>query len=110
MKRAFALFFLLSSLPIFAQDRVAAAIDSLPSIKRIDQVVISPDGTQVAYIYSDQLWVASVNDAVPHRVAPEQKLAQREVTWSSDSRHLAWLADLPGDTPGSEMWPADGDG
>ena len=36
--------------PFAAQDRVAAAIDSLPSVKSIDQVAISPDGSQVAYI------------------------------------------------------------
>ena len=33
-----------------AQDRVTTALDSLPSIKKIDQVAISPDGAQVAYI------------------------------------------------------------
>jgi dipeptidyl aminopeptidase/acylaminoacyl peptidase len=110
MKSTWSLLLLLGSLPALAQDRVAAAIDSLPAIQKIDQVAISPDGTQVAYIEADQLWVAAVNDAMPHRVAPEQKLAARDVTWSPDSRHLAWLADLPGDVPASQMWSAARDG
>ena len=45
---------------LYAQDRVAAAIDSLPSVKSIDQVAISPDGLQVAYIVAGELFVAPV--------------------------------------------------
>lgn len=93
-----------------AQDRVAAALDSLPSVKKIDQVAISPDGTQVAYIVDGELSVASVAGGPPHRMAADQKMATRDVAWSADSRHIAWLADLPGDVPAAQLWAASPDG
>jgi dipeptidyl aminopeptidase/acylaminoacyl peptidase len=96
---------LLSAVAI-AQDHVAAALDSLPSIQKIDQVAISPDGAQVAYIVEGQLWVANVAGGTPHRMAADQKLPAREVVWSADSRHIGWLADLPGDVPASQLWAA----
>ncbi len=54
-----------------AQDRVAAALDSLPTIKKIDQVAISPDGTQVAYIVEGELSVAAVAGGSSHRIGAE---------------------------------------
>src|SRR5258708_18584819 len=83
-----------------AQDRVAAAIDSLPSIKHIDQVAISPDGSKVAYIVEGELSVEAVFDGVTHPIAPHQN-AERAVTWAAASHHLAWLSDLPGGKPAS---------
>jgi dipeptidyl aminopeptidase/acylaminoacyl peptidase len=93
-----------------AQARVATAFDSLPSAKKIDQVAISPDGAQIAYIVGGELSVASVAGGAPRRIAPDQKLAMHDVTWSADSRHLAWLADLPGEAPSAEFWAASSDG
>lgn len=87
-----------------AQDRVAAAVDSLPAIKKIDQVAISPDGTKVAYIVEGELSLVTVAGGGERRI--EQKLAARDVTWSADSREIAWLADLPGDVPASQLWRA----
>jgi dipeptidyl aminopeptidase/acylaminoacyl peptidase len=93
-----------------AEDRVAAALNSLPSIKRIDQVAISPDGTQVAYLVDGGLSVATVADGSSHAIASGQSMAARDVAWSADSRHIAWLVDLPGDVPASQMWAASPDG
>ena len=92
-----------------AQDRVAAAVDSLPSIKKIDQVAISPDGAQVAYIVDGQLSVTTLRDGTSQVIAPDQTAA-RDVTWSADSHHIAWLDDLPGDAPASQLWSASADG
>lgn len=92
-----------------AQDRVATAIDSLPSIRSIDQVAISPDGAHVAYIVGGELSVAATLDGQSHRIAPSQN-ATRDVTWSSDSHHLAWLNDVPGEKPASQLWSASVDG
>jgi aryl-alcohol dehydrogenase-like predicted oxidoreductase len=53
----------LHCVPLVAQDqdpalsRLAAVLDSMPHAKKIDQVAISPDGTQVAYIVDGQLTV-----------------------------------------------------
>jgi dipeptidyl aminopeptidase/acylaminoacyl peptidase len=101
--------FLLSSAAV-AQDRVAAALDSLPAIKKIDQVAISPDGTQVVYIVEGELSVAAVAGGSSHRIAAEQKLAARDVTWSADCQHVAWLGDLPGELPASQLWADSADG
>jgi dipeptidyl aminopeptidase/acylaminoacyl peptidase len=94
---------------LYSQDRVAAAIDSLPAVKSIDQLAISPDGSQVAYIVAGELSVATISDGAAHRMAASQN-ATREVTWSADSHYIAWLNDLPGDKPGSQLWSAAADG
>lgn len=92
-----------------AQDRIAAVIDSLPAIQKIDQVAISPDGAQVAYIVDGELSVATVSNGTPYRIAPVQK-ATRDVTWSADSHRIAWLSDLPGDKPAAQLWTASAEG
>jgi len=101
---------ILTSIRAVSEDRVAAAVDSLPAVKKIDQVAISPDGSQVAYIVDGELSVVGVTGGTPLRIAPDQKEAVRDVTWSSDSRHIAWLADSPGDLPASQLWAASPDG
>jgi dipeptidyl aminopeptidase/acylaminoacyl peptidase len=102
--------FILVSTAAVAQDRVAAAVDSLPSTKKIDQVAMSPDGAQVAYLVDGQVWVTAVAGGMPHRIAADQNIASREVTWSADSGRIAWLGDLPGDVPASQLWTASPDG
>jgi acylaminoacyl-peptidase len=92
-----------------AQDRAAAALDSLPSIKSIDQVAISPDGTQVAYVVEGEVSVAKVPEGTPSRIAADQRAA-RDLSWSADDRHITWLADLAGETPASQLWTASPDG
>ena len=93
-----------------AQSRVAAAIDSLPKTKHIDQVAISPDGAQVAYIVEGELMVTPVAGGEGHAIASQPKLPAREVAWSADSKSVAWLADLPGEKPAAELWTASADG
>ncbi len=100
---------ILLNMAAIAQDRVAAALDSLPSIRKIDQVAISPDGTKLVYIVEGELWVTAVTGGTPQPIAVEQKTA-RDITWSADSRRLAWLTDLPGDKPASQLWAASADG
>jgi dipeptidyl aminopeptidase/acylaminoacyl peptidase len=100
---------ILLAVAVAAEDRVAAALDSLPATARIDQVAISPDGTQVAYIVEGELSVTALADETTNRIAPEQTKT-RDITWSADSRHLAWLTDLPGDKPAAQLWTASADG
>jgi len=104
------LFLLMLSITAAAQDRAAGVLDSLPSAKGIDQVAISPDGTQVAYIVEGQLSVAAVNDGTAKRIAADKEMSARDVAWSADSRHITWLGDLNGDVPASQLWTASPDG
>ncbi len=83
--------------------RVAAALDSLPTPRRVDQAAISPDGTEVACIINGELSVITLEDGASHPIADGQRMT-REVTWSPDSRHLAWLLDQPGDVPAAQLW------
>jgi dipeptidyl aminopeptidase/acylaminoacyl peptidase len=92
------------------QDRVASALDSLPSIQKIANVAISPDGLRVAYIVDGLVSVATIADGTQRAIAADQKMSARDLTWSPDNRHLAWLTDLPGDAPAAELWSASADG
>ncbi len=106
----------LYAVPLLAQDvgpvpsRAASVLDSMPVAKQIDQVAISPDGTQVAYIVDEQLMVASVSGGAPRAISVEGKLPLREAAWSADSKQLAFLADLPGDMPAAQVWTVAIDG
>jgi len=107
---AFASLFVCISL--FAQDQAAASsraatvLDSMPHAKRISQVALSPDGTQVAYIVKGELAVIPVTGGTSRAIAVEGKLALRDVTWSPEGKRLAFIADLPGDTPSAQIWVA----
>ena len=105
---------LLPGVSAMAQDRVAAAFASLPTIKRVNQVAISPDGRQVAYVVDGEISVATLAGESQHKVGAsqnmDQKISARDLTWSSDSRQVAWLADLPGEVPAAQLWCAFADG
>ena len=90
--------------------RAAAVFDTMPRAKTIQEAVISPDGKHVAYIVDGHLTVVSLGDAASHSVEVEGKLELRDVTWSQDSRQLAFLADLPGEAPSAQLWTAEVDG
>jgi len=112
--RTFTLLLIASLPPAFAQtaspSRAAAIIDSMPSTKRIDQATISPDGTRVAYVVRGQLTVVALADNSSHAIEIEGKLPLRAVSWSSDSKQLVFLADLPDETPAAQLWTAAIDG
>jgi dipeptidyl aminopeptidase/acylaminoacyl peptidase len=100
----------LLSVPLVAQPQDAAlshagtVLASMPHAKKIDQVAISPDGTQVAYIIGAELTVTTVSGGPLRVISLEDKPPLREVTWSADSKQLGFLADLPGDTPVAQVW------
>ena len=101
--------FLSASEGALAQDRIADALDSLPKIRRIDQVAISPDGAQLAYVVDGELFAQSLSGGEARRIAAKQKTA-RDVSWSSDSKSLTWLEDSAEDVPASHLWSAGADG
>ena len=84
--------------------RAAAVIDSMPRAKTIQEAAISPDGRHVAYIVSGQLTVLSLDNKASHSIEVEGKLELRDAAWSSDSKQLAFLADLPGEAPSAQLW------
>ncbi|MGA2354644.1 MAG: S9 family peptidase [Terriglobales bacterium] len=90
--------------------RAAAVIASLPHAKRIDQAAISPDGAQVAYVIDKELTVVSATGGSVREISVDGDLALRQVTWSPDSKQIAFLADLPGDIPSAQVWTAVVDG
>ncbi len=97
------------SLAQTASSRAAAVVDSMPRAKSIQQAVISPDGTHVAYIVQGKLTVVSLDSGSSHQIEIEGKLELRNAAWSPDSKQLAFLADLPGEAPSAQLWTAPAD-
>jgi len=101
---------------LFAQDasaapsRAASVVDSMPHAKRIEEVAVSPDGSQVAYVVDGEISVIPATGGTARKLALDSNLALRDVCWSSDSKRIAFLADLPGDTPAAQVWTAAADG
>jgi dipeptidyl aminopeptidase/acylaminoacyl peptidase len=101
---------------LFAQERTAppsravAVLDSMPHVKTIDQVALSPDGSQAAYIVDGKLAVTPAKGGASQAIAVEGNLPLREVAWSADSKRMAFIADLPGDVPEGQVWTAAADG
>ena len=81
----------------------------MPRAKRISQVALSPDGTLVAYIVKGELTIIPAGGGSARSIEVEGKLQLRDVTWSFDSKRVAFLADLPGDIPAAQIWIADAD-
>src|SRR5271156_1142523 len=97
---------LVAQRPNPAPSRAATVLASMPHAKKIDQVALSPDGTQVAYVVDGKIMVTPLNGGAPRTISVEGKFPQREVTWSADSKQIAFLADLPGDVPVAQVWTA----
>ena len=81
----------------------------MPHAKTIDQVAISPDGSQVASIVNGELTVLTIAGGASRAISVEGKLRLRELAWSPDGMQLAFLADLPGDVPSAQLWTASSD-
>jgi dipeptidyl aminopeptidase/acylaminoacyl peptidase len=86
--------------------RAATVLDSMPRAKRISQIALSPDATQVAYIVKGEISVVPAAGGTSHTLSIESKLQLRDLAWSPDSKRLAFIADLPGDTPAAQLWIA----
>src|SRR5579863_1077032 len=93
-----------------AQSRAEAVLDSMPHVKHIEQAAISPDGRRVAYIVGGELAIVPATGGASWSISVENQLAVRDVSWSSDSKQVAFLADLPGDVPAAQVWTASATG
>lgn len=111
-KVSFPLFFVLLLLAMASApaqtppSRAAAVVDSMPRAKMIDEAVLSPDGSRVAYIVHGQLTVATLDSNESHSIEVDGKLELRAAAWSPDSKQLAFLADVPGEAPSAQLWTA----
>ena len=106
---------LMISIVVCAQDaatpsRAAAMLDSLPRAKRIGEVALSPDGTQIAYVVKGELSVVPTAGEPSRSIPVEGKLAVRDAAWSPDGKSLVFIADLPGELPAAQVWTASADG
>ena len=90
--------------------RAATVVDSMPRAQPIQEAAISPDGTRVAYLVRGELSVVALDNKASHSIEVEGKLELRDVAWSPDSSQLAFLANVAGEAPASELWttPAEG--
>jgi dipeptidyl aminopeptidase/acylaminoacyl peptidase len=88
--------------------RAAAIVDSIPKVKTINQVEISPDGKQVAAIVDGQVSVSSASGGDSRTVPLANKIQASELTWSRDSKQLAIIAGPDSDVPQAEVWIYDG--
>ncbi len=93
-----------------ANSRAAAVLDSMPRTKRITEVALSPDGTRVAYVAEQKLMVVPAAGGSAQEIFVKDNLPVRNVTWSADSKQIAFVADLPGSAPSAEIWTASSDG
>jgi dipeptidyl aminopeptidase/acylaminoacyl peptidase len=111
---ALAFSLLSASLPAWAQasapSRAATIIDTTPTAKVFDQVTISPDGALVAYIVEGHLSIVPSAGGTARPIVVEGQLLLRDVSWSPDSKQIAFLADLPGDVPSAQLWTSVADG
>src|SRR6202021_2470814 len=74
-----------------ASSHAAVVLDSMPHAKKIGEGALSPDGRQVAYIVDGELSLISAAGGDPRAIALENKLPLREVSWSADSKRIAFI-------------------
>ncbi len=82
----------------------------MPYTREIEQVAISPDGTEVAAIVGSELTISSTRGGTSRPIAIEGRLPLRDVCWSRDSKQIAFAADLPGSAPSAQIWTSAADG
>lgn len=66
-------------------------IDSLQSIGKGHSPSISPDGKQIAFISSSQLWIADKDSAQPKKLF-QLRGNQSQIRWSPDGNSLAFIS------------------
>jgi dipeptidyl aminopeptidase/acylaminoacyl peptidase len=93
-----------------ATSRADAVLDSMPRAKRVGQVSLSPDGSSIAYFAENKLTIVSLAGGAANTVSVEGNPSLRDVAWSADSKHIAFIADLSGEAPAAQVWTSAADG
>jgi dipeptidyl aminopeptidase/acylaminoacyl peptidase len=92
------------------KSRAEQLIASMPHVKSIRQVAISPDGKRVAYVTRNQLYVVAADtqpSAMPTAISVPGNLSLGDPVWSSDSKKLAFVSDTPAEVPAGAVWVTD---
>ena len=107
-------FILTSAILTFAQEaqpprsRAAAIMESMPAPTSFDQVAISPDGSKLAWTNGGSITLSTPFPGAETKIIPTPNdLPVRELAWSPDSAHLAFIADLPSEKPAAELYVAE---
>jgi dipeptidyl aminopeptidase/acylaminoacyl peptidase len=93
-----------------AAAKAEAVLKAMPGAKGFGEVALSPDGTRVAYVMGGKLMVAAVSGGATRAISVKGDLSLRDVAWSADSKHLAFVAEVPGNAPSAQIWTAAADG
>ncbi len=82
---------------------------SMPRAHAISQARISPDGTRVAWIAGNGIYITALggSSATASPIAVPGNLPVRDLAWSPDSQHLAFIADVRQTPPEGELWVMD---
>ncbi|MFN8472940.1 MAG: S9 family peptidase [Anaerolineae bacterium] len=91
--------------------------EDLLSLKAINDVQLSPDGSRVAYTLSEidadadeyrmSIWLVEADGGTPTRLTQGRK-KDMYPRWSPDGKRLAFLSDRDGDKPQLYVLPLDG--
>jgi dipeptidyl aminopeptidase/acylaminoacyl peptidase len=88
--------------------RAAAIWDSMPHAHSAEQVAISPDGTKIAFTDGAHVFLAPLAPNAPIKTfAAPNDLPVRDLAWSPDSAHIAFIADTSEEKPAAELYFAD---
>ena len=88
--------------------RAEQVLASMPKFARVEQVVISPDGSTIAWTDKQDVHIQSINgSALEQKITHPDHLSLRNPAWSNDGKHLAYIADAEGSAPSAQLWIAD---
>jgi dipeptidyl aminopeptidase/acylaminoacyl peptidase len=76
-----------------ADPRIGPILAELASVHQFDQVSISPDGKRAAWIEADVIYISDLIGKTTTKIALPKPSTTRNLTWSPDSRTLAFLSD-----------------
>src|SRR5258708_7889001 len=88
--------------------RAEQVLASMPKFARVEQVVISPDGSTVAWTDKQAIHIQAVSGpAQEQKITHPDHLSLRNPAWSNDGKHLAYIADVEGSAPSAQLWIAE---
>jgi len=94
--------------PQAPRSRAAAIMESMPAPKNFEQVAISPDGSKLAWTNGRSITLSTPTPGAATKSIPAPNdLSIRELAWSPDSAHLAFIVDLATENPAAELYLAD---